>query len=827
MFFQLFLQAFWRTKQKLFITLFSLIIGTASVTVVHTIIGQLEVYVQTQSAELLAGDIQVRHTMPLHDEPLAQELLQNNHQISFQTETNSLVRTDSSDTDASLLAALKIVSDSYPLSGELLLASGKEYLPLRDTEILVDQSVLDRLNTQVGESLHIGSELFRIQDVIEKEPDKSMNIFSFGDRILMSERAFERTKIDRTGSRITYTLSIVRHDSISLDELETFLKKSLNKSSARITTKAEGPRSINRIMETLQRYFFSITILIIFLVVIAIHLDLNHFIRENLHMITVCKCFGLKTRTSLQFFSLFLGGIGILAGILSIILVFFMLFVLSPLLENIFSIPFSTHISFWDIFFSISFSVYLCMVSALIPFGRLQKIPPLQIIRKTFWEREIHKHFPQELFFASVSAFALAILFFVFTQSIQATLLSILMLVAAFGILFLSFYAFSSFLHRRKSTIQSFHIRSILSYIKRPGSTLPLIITSLSFAFSSLCILLFLQTNITENLNLNMKQKSPELILLDIQKDQVEPIQQIIGKNSQMYPVIRGRIYSIDGEVLQNESRRRNGEIGRPFNLTYRTDMIKGETLSEGTWWETDTAQQEVSVEKIRAQNFGITLGSVIEFDIQGVLIPVTVTSLREVETTQFQPYFYFVTPPPVLAEAPHTFFAFLHLDTSQVASVQNILAKEFPNISTIDAAHVFATLEQLTRTMGSIVLFLAQGAFFLGILMLLGVLILTASERKHDCMLMKIFGAKKSFLWKGYLLEIISYLFLSFLFALLFAVFTVWILNIYVFEFERFYWNGQIVWIFLGSLLLILLVGIRLMKQVFHIHPMEYFRKR
>ena len=51
---------------------------------------------------------------------------------------------------------------------------------------MVESNLLSRLDLKIGESLQLGDAVLKIVDTIVSEPDRSLNLFGFGPRVLVS-----------------------------------------------------------------------------------------------------------------------------------------------------------------------------------------------------------------------------------------------------------------------------------------------------------------------------------------------------------------------------------------------------------------------------------------------------------------------------------------------------------------------------------------------------------------------------------------------------------------------------------------------------------------
>ena len=75
----------------------------------------------------------------------------------------------------------------------------------------------------------------------------------------------------------------------------------------------------------------------------------------------------------------------------------------------------------------------------------------------------------------------------------------------------------------------------------------------------------------------------------------------------------------------------------------------------EGELWSAPDLP-EISLEQRFAERLGVGVGSVIEFDVQGVPLTLHVTSLRSVEWQSFAINFFIEVEPGVLDRAPALF---------------------------------------------------------------------------------------------------------------------------------------------------------------------------
>src|SRR4029077_9823224 len=107
------------------------------------------------------------------------------------------------------------------------------------------------------------------------------------------------------------------------------------------------------------------------------------------------------------------------------------------------------------------------------------------------------------------------------------------------------------------------------------------------------------------------------------------------------------------------EVRQRGSSIGREFTITYRDHLESNERVIQGAFWNSPSAEGEVSVEKLIADRARLHVGDTMKFDVLGRVVSARVTSIRDVEWRESRNGgFVFVFRPGVVDQAPQTFVA-------------------------------------------------------------------------------------------------------------------------------------------------------------------------
>jgi len=149
-------------------------------------------------------------------------------------------------------------------------------------------------------------------------------------------------------------------------------------------------------------------------------------------------------------------------------------------------------------------------------------------------------------------------------------------------------------------------------------------------------------------------------------------------------------------------------------------------------------------------------VGDTIRFNIQGVPLTARISSIRTRTTDSLKPFFYFVFEDKTLQSAPQTIFTALRVAKDRVGQLQSRIVKAFPNISVIDLSATIQVFARIMSQLSTIVRGFSILSMAAGILILISAVFATRAERIAESVYYKILGARKSFVAKVFVLEIL-----------------------------------------------------------------------
>jgi putative ABC transport system permease protein len=303
----------------------------------------------------------------------------------------------------------------------------------------------------------------------------------------------------------------------------------------------------------------------------------------------------------------------------------------------------------------------------------------------------------------------------------------------------------------------SFSLRQAVNSLYHPGNQTRIVLLAVGLGAFVVLTVQSLQTNLLREFDFANNQRLPTLFFVDIQKSQAEPLKNLIrertGEDAEVTPTVRARIAFINGNAFdfsQREVRQQQGQIGREFAVTYRPNLDQNESIVDGQWWSGEAPPDgvpEVSVEEDMAETLKVGPGDSITYDISGRKITARVANVRHIDLRNTRTAFIFVFRPGVLEKAPQSFAATVlsRISATERQRLQRDALAQFPNVQIFDVADILSTVQRLVNNFVLAVTFVGSFVVLSGILILIGSIALTKSQRVYENAVLKTLGAKRA----------------------------------------------------------------------------------
>lgn len=734
------LRSAWRAGE-IRVLLFALVLAVAAMTAVGFFADRIEAALGRQGGMLLGGDLVV-----VSDHPVPPSFAEQANKSGLRTaqtmEFPSMVMRG----EIGRLSEIKAVSAGYPLRGKLAIAD-EPFAPVRNPEgvpapgeVWIEPRLASLLEVRQGEVLGVGERQLKVAAILQEEPARGGDMFSFAPRLMMNIDDVASTGLIQYGSRVRYRL-LVAGEATSLNEFRPWAEARLERGMRLEDVKAARPE-IRNALDKARQFLGLASMASVILAMVAMSLAGLRFARRHLDTCALMRCFGASQSRILQVFLLQAFVLGVIGSVLGCLLGFAAQEVLARLAGALFveALPPPT----WMPALSGSLAGVAAMMGVMLPhLLRLRNVPALRILRKDLDEN------------AAVSWLAwlpgIAVMLGLVFWSARDVQLGWIVLGGLMGLLLVAcaVAALTGLLLRRMAVRAGGVWRiGIANLLQRPGVGIAQV-AGFSLGLMAMALLAIVRGDLLDNWHASLPPDAPNRFVINIQPDQMTGIGEFFTKEKlappEIFPMVRGRLVAVNNRPLDisrytDERARRLAE--REWNLSVAAHMQKDNRILAGRWWTPEEhGQRVISLEEGIAQQLDIKLGDTLTYDIVGQRIDLRVQSLRKVEWDSMRANFFAVTPPGVLENYPASYITSFHLPAGR-EEVLNRLVRAMPNLTIIDVEAILAQLRGIMDRMTLAVEFVFAFCMLTGIAVLYAALSATQDERLREAAVLRTFGA-------------------------------------------------------------------------------------
>jgi len=739
-------------------------------------------------------------------------------------ELYSVVRAANDNT--SVLADVKIVEKNYPFYGNVTLKSGRPFHDiLKPESTVVEQSLLDRLGIRVGDTLNVGLATLTIQDVVTAEPDRPVEVFSFGPRVFVADGDRDALGLIQKGSRVSHIQLIKVLDDANMNTLSSQLKDIADADQERIDT---FQTANSRFKRFLDNFLFFLKLVGFFIMVISgfgIQVTLTAFLNERKNSIAIMKTVGATNHYITRHFMLIVCMLGFAGILLGLVAGYMVQLGLARMLVMFLPENLQMSVSWTGVIKGILLGISVVIMFTFLPLYRIKYTRPVMILRKDV--AETPPKWP-----LMVSGFIFLTFFSGLVFWHMRDVIFSLYFIGGMGVLILITFLFTQavLFVLKRTHIQRLSVRQAAKGLfRRDNATAPIVI-ALTASLSVIFTIYLMERNLNASFIQSYPPEAPNVFFLDIQPSQIKEFKQLIGQNITVYPVVRARVLSINGEAVdrQKEHQRRGDNFSREFNLTYRDDLLENEKIIEGRGlFRNDWKDPQVSILDIVVDMRQMGIGDSIGFNIQGVPLEARISSIRTQEMESMSPFFYFVFPEKILKEAPQTIFAALKVEHDRISALQNKMVSRFPNISVIDVTETIKSFSKLMDQLSNIIGVFTLLSITAGILILISAIFATRAERIAESVYYKVLGARKIFIFQVFSLENFLIGLMSGVLALIMAQTTAIMICKYTLDISYHFFFSSVVLIMIAAILLVVVVGIVMSRSILDKKPISFLNEQ
>lgn len=736
---------------ELTLLVLALLIAVASATTISLFADRLQRTLTVQAAEFLAGDLVLAGSMPI-DDAWRRRATGLGLIPSYTVEFSSVLL----ENEQMLLAAIKAVSQGYPLRGflkTLETEAGAEsqiaHGPQPGTA-WVEKRILSALNLHVGDMLTVGEKPLQVTRILTYEPDKRGDFYSFSPRVVMHQADLPATGVIQPGSHVHYFYQFIGEET-ALAAFKKWLKPQLNPSQ-RILDIHEDRPELGSALQRAERYLGLSSIVVILIAGAAIAMAAGRYTERHFNTSALLRCLGCKQREIFRLYTVQFLVLGMLTSAIGCLLGWLgqlgLFYVLKPLLPQQLANP-----SLLAVVFGFVTGMAILLGFALPPLLRLQKVSPLRVLRRDL------EPLPAKAWLIYGLAIAImSVLVWRYSNDWQMTagivgigLSSLLVL----GLLVTGMLKLLRPWLPKLGLTWRFGLQGLLRNSRASVSQ----ILAFSITLAAMSLSFTVRSDLIDQWRQQLPERAPNHFALNIIPAQQPAFAQDLLRagidSSAFYPVVRGRLVEINTEAVQKRvSKDSQGEaaIHRELSLTWASAIPADNSITAGEAWSADQAGW-VSVEQKLADNLGIKVGDDLRFTVGGAQVSARVANIRSLQWDTMKPNFYMIFSPGTLNDFPVTYLTSFYVPDAQ-KNLLNQLLKTYPATTILDVDQILKQFKTILMQLTQAIDLLLYFALAAGFTVLFAAVYATLDDRIRQGALLRTLGARRDWLRKTHLVE-------------------------------------------------------------------------
>ncbi|GAB1410071.1 ABC transporter permease [Desulfovibrionales bacterium] len=742
-----------------------LFLGTLAISAVGSLGQALEQGLARDAKTILGADVSVALTSRVATEQ-EEDFLHSLGTVSQTLDTRTMAHSVlSSEHEASAgvsgprsaLVEVKGVDSLYPLYGELVLdRPGNLHAFLADHQGLpgavVDQDVLTRLHLDVGAVLGLGETKAQVRAVIRSEPDRSVEFFTLGPRILVSTMTFDKTGLARQGSLFRTHYQVRCAPDAGSDTAEAVagqIRAAFPEAGWRVRDYARAAPHIRTVLERLRVDLTLVGLAALLLGGLGIAGGVRGYLEARLPHIAAMKCMGGSVSVLCAAYMLQILALSLLGGCAGLGTGALTPWIADRFFPELLPVHVVSGVYAAPLVQAGLFGLMTTLTFALPPLLRALTVRPSAIFRG--YVHSDQTSMPTMALVPIILCWlVLAGMVFLFAGTPRLAAWFVTGTGAAF--LLLSGVArVVCWLAGRIPPLPWASLRIGLTNIHRPGSPGVRLVFALGFGLTALVAVSMVNLSLTRALTTELSTQAPAFFFMDIRSHEVDAFRALVLETPgvdrlDLRPMVRGRIVRIGDVAVENATVSEDVEwaVRGDRGLSYSQDLPPGSTLARGAWWDaTYSGPPQISLTADLARGFGLDLGDTLTVNVLGRNLTGTITSIREVNWSSLAMQFAILFSPGSLERAPHTWLGAAYGVDDQRALFDRVTSA-FPDVAVVTVRDALETAARLMVRTVRVFQAMALVALVVGMLVLAGAFAADQHHRIYESVLYKVCGATR-----------------------------------------------------------------------------------
>jgi len=717
------------------------------------------------------------------------EFLEKSESLSLKVATKALLDSMVFSGDNMLLSELDAISDEYPLRGKFLVKMSLDQeiatsvgAPRQGT-VFVEESILSRLDVDIGGTIEVGVLPLTIAGVIVDIPDRSYRMFVAGPAIFLNIKDIEKTQLIKPGSRV-YRQYLFAGERDDIEDFEKWIKPQLNESQNWYDAKTAQNR-LSKVLDSSEKFLSLASMLGIVLAAVAVAVASRRYGQRHQPMVAVFKALGASKSHVKKLYMLHWGLLSFISIIAGLVLGYLLMLAGVSAIESYLSLD-ESQLTIRPFITAVITGLLCAVAFAVHPITELISTRPLDVIRG--FSKNVLPRFGWHQLIPLLALFALLMLF---SRDFMMSLSLLLGGILVSGILLLlGRLIMGAGRSAGAKAGKAWHLA--LANLKRRANENSVQLVSFTIAIQLLLLITVMKDSIIDEWQSQFPKNTPNHYLLNITDEEVAPLKAFVDKldidNQGFYPIFRGRLSAINDEKTvsfeddkeklaeeeiqetkpeSSESTSENNKVekekpkgrkgaGRELSLTWQLELPIENEVIEGEWWQHNDTVPQVSMEKGMAERLEVKLGDKLTFTLGSDEFTVPVTSIREVNWKSRQLNFIMIFNEAAIHDIETTSISAWMIPKEKKNEVYRFLS-QYPTISIMDFGAIMKQLTKMIEQVSIAIELILVLVILAGSLVLIAQVQASMEERERELAILRTLGAKGALLRNSVLFEFIA----------------------------------------------------------------------
>lgn len=748
-------------RRLLFFFTLSVIFGIGSIVAIESLRDNLSTIVEEESKTLLGADLSLRSRQAFTPE-MDQFINELGGQVVRETRFRSMARFPKS--GQSRFVQVRALDGNFPFYGSMESRPPNPGIEFSGNAniALVEESLMLQNSLSPGDTVRLGDAQFEIAGSLIRISGESEIAGFFAPRIYIPHQSLAAAHLLERGSVASFRAYFKFENGLSdrhREVLESAEKDLFVEKGIRYQTVEDRKDRIENVLDNLFNFLSLIGFIALLLGGVGIAAAVQVFIQSKRESIAVLRCLGVTSGMALRIYLIQVLAFGTLGAFIGTLIGIGIQFILPGLLSDFLPFPVEIHLSPKAILTGLAFGFASSSLFATLPLLSIRNISPMRAIR--FSVEDPHHLRKDPLFWIITTMLTTGALAFTWVQTGSFLRSSIFLagLALALGLLSLVALLLRGTLRRMRISTLPYSLRIALSNLYRPNNRTLLLVVTLGMGTLLINTLFLVRGSLLEQVNIRQSDDAPNVVMIDIQPDQRDPVKSLLQEHDfpviSTLPMVTMRVQSVKEKSLQEWKNTPDSPIddwvyAHEFRNTFRDHVLDNAELIDGEFvghYE-GSEPYPISVAENLLDDLGVQLGDSITWNVQGVPVKTTVSSIRSVDWRADRQNFGIVFPRNTIENAPVTYIITTRADSrNETARLHSLIGEQFSNLSLIDLSLVFETLGKILDQAAFVIQFMALFTIATGLIVLAGTILSSRYQRIEESVLFRTMGASAAFI--------------------------------------------------------------------------------